>query len=76
MPHWAEICTQEVARSCPTANLEKGEEIFCKMGGMTYRISFIFQYIRVETAKVQVPSFTVLWKFTVKDYGIGPTSKV
>ena len=36
----------------------------------------IFQYVRIETAKVQVPSFTILWKFTVKDYGIGSTSKV
>ena len=36
----------------------------------------IFQGVRIETIKVQVSSFTVLLKFTVKDYGIGPTSKV
>ena len=76
MPPWAEISTQEVARTCPTANFEEGGEILCKTGGMTYGISLIFQYIRIETAKVQVPSFIVLQKFTVKDYGIGPTCKV
>ena len=76
MPPWAEICTQEVARSCLTVNFEEGREIICKMGGMTYGISLIFQYIRVETTKVQVSSFTVLQKCTVMDYGIGPTSKV
>ena len=60
MPPWEEICTQEVARLCTTVNFDEGGEIVCKMGGMPCGISLIFQYVRVDTAKVQVPSFTVL----------------
>ena len=57
-------------------NLEERGEIVCEAGGLTYGIPLIFQYVQVQTANAQVPS-TVVWrKFPVKDYGIGPTTKV
>ena len=68
--------TQERARLHSTVNLEKGEEIICNSDRVTYGIPFIFQYIRVQTAKVHVCTLTVLWKFPMQDYGIGPTTKV
>ena len=78
MPSLTHGSAQEMARSCPTlaANLEERREIVCEAGGVTYRIPLIFQYIWVQTAKVQIPSMAVWWKFPVKDYGIGPTTKV
>ena len=38
---------QEMARSCPplAANLEERGEIVCEVGGVTYGIPLIFQYI-------------------------------
>ena len=63
-----------MARLCSLiVNLEERGEI---VGGVTYGICLIFQYIWVQTAKVQVSSMAVWWKFPVKDYGIGPTTKV
>ena len=60
MPPWAHGSAQEMARSCPLAvNLEEKGEIVCEVGGVTYGIPLIFQYIRVQTAKVQVPSMAV-----------------
>ena len=77
MPPRAHSSAQEMARSRPlAANLEERGEIVCEAGGVTYGIPLIFQYIRVQTAKVQVPYMAVWWKFPVKDYGIGPTTKV
>ena len=76
MPPQADIGAQEMARSCPVVNLEERGEIVSKVSGMTYGIPLIFQYIRVQIAKVQVPSTTVFWKFIVKNYDIGPTAKV
>ena len=74
MPPQAHGSAQEMARSRPLAvNLEERGEIVCEAGGVTYGIP---QYVWVQTAKVQVPSMAVWWKFPVKDYGIGPTTKV
>ena len=78
MPSLTHSSAQEMARSCPplAANLEERGEIVCEMGRVTYGKPLIFQYIWVQTAKVQVLSMAVWWKFPVKDYGIGPTTKV
>ena len=77
MPPQAYGSAQEMARSCPlAANLEERGEIVCEVGAVTYGIPLIFQYIWVQTAKVKVLSMAVWWKFPVKDYGIGPTTKV
>ena len=77
MPSQAHGSAQEMARLCPlVVNLEERGEIVCEVGGVTYGIPLIFQYVWVQTAKVQVPSTVVWWKFPVKDYGIGPTTKV
>ena len=77
MPPRAHGSAQEMARSCPLVpNLEERGEIVCEVGGVTYGIPLIFQYVWVQTAKVQVFSMAVWWKFPVKDYGIGPTTKI
>ena len=77
MPPRAHGSAQEMARPCPlAANLEEREEIVCEEGGVTYGIPLIFQCIWVQTAKVQAPAMAVWWKFPVKDYGIGPTTKI
>ena len=77
MPPQAHSSAQEMARLHPlAANLEERGEIVCEVGEVTYGIPLIFQYIWVQTAKVQVPSTAVWWKFPVKDYDIGLTTKV
>ena len=77
MPPRALGSAQEMARLCPLAvNLKERGKIVCETGGVTYGIPLILQYVWVQTAKVQVPSMAVWWKFPVKDYGIGPTTKV
>ena len=48
MPPWAHGSAQEMARLHPlVANLEERGEIVCEVGGVTYGIPLIFQYIRV-----------------------------
>ena len=58
MPRQAHSSAQEMAMSCPLAvNLEERGEIVCEVGGVTYGIPLIFQYVQVQTAKVQVPTW-------------------
>ena len=56
MPPQVHGNAQEMARSCPlAANLEERGEIVFEVGGVTYGIPLIFQYVQVQTAKVQYP---------------------
>ena len=64
MPSLTHGSAQGMARSCSlAANLEERGEIVCEVGGVTYEIPLIFQYVWVQTAKVQVHSTAVWWKF-------------